>query len=77
MGQQMQQQQQPGMPMQIQQVAGSDYRMLAAFGDLFIKQQIEMLEAFTVRFLSLLFGRFLCFSSHKENLFLFSAGLLF
>ena len=46
---QQQMQMQPGMqqPGQVHQVAGSDYRMLAAFGDLFIKQQIEMLEAFT------------------------------
>jgi hypothetical protein len=41
--------QQPMMMQQqpMQMMSGSDYRMLAGFGDLFIKQQIEMLEAFT------------------------------
>lgn len=51
---QMMMQQQPQMMMQPQQMGmqpqmmqGNSYHMLAAYGDLFIKQQIEMLEAFT------------------------------
>jgi hypothetical protein len=36
------------VPQQVQQAPGpGDYRILAQFGDLFIKQQIEMLEIFT------------------------------
>ncbi len=47
MMQQPQVMQQPQMMMQPQMMQGNSYQMLAGFGDLFIRQQVEMVEAFT------------------------------